>query len=292
MLTSYSNSVINMFLLTTIFLLGLTVGSFLNVLIYRLPRTVLSKRLRTVLGSIVYGRSKCPKCKHVLAWYDLVPLFSFIFLKGRCRYCKKPFSGRYFFVEILTGLLFLTFFALQRPGSLYGYLDLSFWLFVFSTLLVLAFIDLDYFIIIDKILIVLVLITFLYQVFRKYVVLAEPATIGGIFNIYPNLLTAFLSGLIFLLIFWATKGRGIGLGDVKFIFVLGFLLGFPGILIVVYLSLLAGMIWGLALILFFGASMKSKIAFGFILANAAIVFMLFNQFLTAKFAPYIFRLYL
>ena len=75
-------------------------------------------------------------------------------------------------------------------------------------------------------------------------------------------------------------------------FVLGFLFGFPAIFVIVYMSLVAGMVWGLALILFFGASMKSKVAFGFVLANAAVVFILFSQFLTTKFTPYIFRLYL
>ncbi|MBI2057700.1 MAG: prepilin peptidase [Candidatus Yanofskybacteria bacterium] len=267
---------------TTVFLFGLAVGSFLNVLIHRLPRG----------ENFVSGRSKCSNCHTVLRWFDLVPLFSFIFLKGRCRYCRERVSGRYLFVEILTGCLFLALFFLRRPDSFYGYLDLSFWLFASSLLLVLAFIDLDYLIIFDKILLVLVLITFLYQVFGKYVVQLEPAIVGGTFNINHNLLTAFLSGLVFLLIFWVTRGKGIGLGDVKLIFVLGFLFGFPGILIVVYLSLFAGTIWGLALILFFGASMKSRIAFGFVLVNSAIIFILFNQFLTTKFTPYIIRLYL
>ncbi|HEY4484316.1 MAG TPA: prepilin peptidase [Candidatus Paceibacterota bacterium] len=271
-----------MFVAIIIFVLGLTIGSFLNVLTYRLPKGL----------DFVVGRSKCQKCSHVLAWLDIIPLFSFTFLKGRCRYCKRSISKRYFFVEILTGLLFLTLFILQQPDSLYGYLDLSFWLFISSTLLVLAFIDLDYFIIFDKILLVLFVVGLAYQFLRGYVFWLEPAVVGGSLNISHNLLTAFLSFAIFLLIFLVTKGKGIGMGDIKLFFVLGFLFGFPAILVIVYIALIAGMVWGLALILFFGASMKSRVAFGFVLANAAIVFILFSQFLITKFTPYVIRLYL
>src|SRR3990167_5238502 len=105
-------------------------------------------------------------------------------------------------------------------------------------LLVLAFIDLDYFIIFDKILLVLFVVGLAYQFLRGYVFWLEPAVVGGSLNISHNLLTAFLSFAIFLLIFLVTKGKGIGMGDIKLFFVLGFLFGFPAILVIVYIALI------------------------------------------------------
>ena len=86
-----------------IFIFGLCIGSFLNCVIYRLEKD----------QSFISGRSFCPSCNHVLNWQDLIPVLSFIFLKGRCRYCKEPISVQYPAVEILTGLIFLLIFNYQ-----------------------------------------------------------------------------------------------------------------------------------------------------------------------------------
>ena len=94
-----------------IFLLGLAVGSFLNVLINRLPRE----------ESVVKGRSYCDHCKKKLVWYDLIPLFSFIFLKGKCGYCHSPISFYYPIVELMTGVMFVLAFTSEESfGHLRG----------------------------------------------------------------------------------------------------------------------------------------------------------------------------
>lgn len=85
-----------------VFLVGLSVGSFLNVVIHRLPRG----------GSILFPPSHCPHCKHPLAAADLVPLVSWLFLRGRCRYCQAPIHWRYPLVEAVTGLAFLGLYSL------------------------------------------------------------------------------------------------------------------------------------------------------------------------------------
>ena len=267
-----------------IFFLGLTVGSFINVLIYRLPRpnlfqrTVLFSDLRTVLG----GRSKCPKCRHVLVWYDLFPIFSFLFLKGKCRYCGKKISLRYPLVEFLTGISFFLLFFLNNPSGAKDWLILSIWAGAIALLIALLFIDLEHFIIPDKILIVLAIIAL--------ALLIQGASLDG-GNLWHNILTGFFSALFFFLIYLATKGKAIGLGDVKFILVLGFLFGFPEILIVIYGALAAGTLWGVVLILFFGAKLKTKIPFGTVLSAVSIAFILLNKFLIPALSPYILHLY-
>lgn len=110
------------------FLLGLCIGSFLNVVIYRLP----------IHMSIAKGRSICPSCRHSLSGADLVPLFSWLFLKAKCRYCGKPISARYPIVELLTGVLY------ALAGSVYGISWYGVIILVFiSTLIVMAGIDID-----------------------------------------------------------------------------------------------------------------------------------------------------
>lgn len=94
-----------------ILLFGLTVGSFLNCIIYRIeidsPRPNTLGRGSRSAQSFLSGRSFCPNCKHILNWQDLIPIFSFLILKGRCRYCQKKISWQYPIVEISTGLIFL-----------------------------------------------------------------------------------------------------------------------------------------------------------------------------------------
>lgn len=240
-----------------VFLLGLGIGSFLNVLIWRLPRE----------ENFVKGRSRCPFCHHTLDWKDLIPLASFIFLKRKCRYCSKKISWRYFGVELVTALLFLALW----PSF--------FWIGTASLLMAVIFIDFDHLIIPDKILTVLAVWALLFQ-------LTHPA------NLYNHGMSAVISGLVFLLIFLATKGQKMGLGDVKLMFLLGFIFGFPGILIVFYLAVAGALIWSIILILFFGGQLKTKLPFGSLLAGASLVFILFSQLLLKTFTPYILRFYL
>lgn len=279
-----------------IFALGLSVGSFLNVLIYRLPlrsglgslkKPDLKKRfdLESLkrsglgnLGSVIWGRSQCPNCRHTLAWRDLLPVLSFLFLKGKCRHCHKKISFRYPLVEFLTGFSFLFLFWTNVPASLTDWFVFLIWSGAIAILLVLLFIDLEHFIIPDKILAALGLLAVI-QIVQ-----------GG--TLYYSVLAGFFAGLFFFIIYLATKGAALGLGDVKLIFILGFLFGFPGILIIIYGSLIAGTLWGIVLILFFGAKLKSKISFGTVLSGTAIFYILFNKFFIPYLEPYILRLYL
>lgn len=254
-----------------IFALGLSVGSFLNVLIYRLPRG----------EKFVKGRSRCPSCRHILDWKDLIPLFSFIALKRKCRYCAKKISWRYFWIELLAGSIFLALFLLN--DSLFS------WSFIFSAataglLIVLIFIDFDYLMIPDKILAGLGLLGFGNLLFLDRTL------------IFNNFLTGLVNGLIFFLIYSLAniryKGGGMGFGDVKLAALLGFLFGFPAILPIIYLALAGSLTAGLVLILFFKKELQTKLPFGSFLGGAAIIYILFNQFFIPALTPYFFRFYL
>ncbi|MDP3731116.1 MAG: prepilin peptidase [bacterium] len=253
-----------------IFLIGLVVGSFLNVLIFRLPRR----------EGFTRGRSRCPSCGHVLIWKDLFPLISFLFLKRKCRFCSKKISWRYFLVELLTAIVFLGFFMISKPDSLLLFWPFSLWLAIICLLIVLVFIDFDYFIIPDKILVVTVLLALLLHLTNYFDAL------------FANFLTGAISGAVFLLIFLATKGEKMGLGDVKLMALLGFIFGFPGILPVFYLAVAGALLWSIILILFFGGKLQTKLPFGTLLSGSAVVYILFHELFMPFLSPYLFRLYI
>src|SRR6056297_1519304 len=112
-----------------IFSIGLVIGSFLNVVIYRLPKN----------NSIVFPSSHCPECNTQLNYYDLIPVFSYIFLKGKCRYCGEKISLQYPIVELLTGLLFLLDFLNYGLTS-----EFIIFILLMSSLIIVSFIDLKY----------------------------------------------------------------------------------------------------------------------------------------------------
>ena len=245
---------------TGFFVFGLIIGSFLNAVIYR----IWAKR------SFLKGRSFCPYCKHPLSWKDLIPLLSFLILRGKCRYCRKPISWQYPLVEISAGLLFvfswsyiitennfLSFNFLPPNGELFSVLSLQnllavFYLLIVSSLLLVIFVyDLKHYIIPDQII--------------------YPAIIiAGIFSFLPlpegfnkfSFLSAVLAAGFFLAIVLISRGKWMGMGDVKLAFFMGLFLGFPKILPALFLSFLIGAIIGTGLILAKKKTLKSEVPFG------------------------------
>jgi leader peptidase (prepilin peptidase)/N-methyltransferase len=178
-------------------LYGLCIGSFLNVVIYRVPREL----------SVAKGRSRCPACGHTLHAADLVPLFSFLFLGGKCRYCKAPISMRYPLVEAMTGALF-ALCALQWGFSWYaGILCLY-----GSVLIAAALIDREHGIIPDRLHVVILLLA------------AASFLTGPAVSLPDRLIGALGLGGAMLLVSLVTGG-GIGGGDIKLLAASGLLLG-------------------------------------------------------------------
>jgi len=244
-----------------VFVFGLTIGSFLNVCIYRMPRG----------ESIVSPGSHCPDCNHPLGVWDLIPLISFIALGMKCRYCKKEISARYFFVELGTGVMFLAVFARffiyeNNPLAFVSYLVLC------SALIVITFIDLEHKIIPDKI--------------------TYPGMIAGIFisiftrSFLPSVLGLLIGGGILLFIVVVSRG-GMGGGDVKLAAMLGAFLGWKLIFLNLFLAFLLGGIAAVILLIMKKKGRKDYIPFGPYLAIAGMITVFWGDRLLSIFLPFL-----
>jgi prepilin signal peptidase PulO-like enzyme (type II secretory pathway) len=230
------------------FILGLIVGSFLNCTALRLIEK----------EQFISGKSKCPKCSHKLGILDLIPVFSFIFLKGKCRYCKSKISTQYMLTEIATGILF---------SLIYLYLNnIIFWLFIISVFIIIFIIDLKTFIIPDKILIPTILISMFYVILFQ----------GDIIN---RLIGAGVWFLFFLGINVISKGKWMGFGDVKLAILLGFLISWPNILMAMFLSFFLGAIIGVGLILIKKKGMKTEVPFAPFLITGTVITLFLGDIL-------------
>ncbi len=231
----------DLFYSIVVFLFGTIVGSFLNCVIYRLEQG----------QSFLKGRSYCPLCKHTLSWQDLVPILSFLFLKGKCRYCQKQISWQYPLVELSTGILFLFIYLISR-----GLSSVIFNWTVSCFLIIIFVYDLKHYLIPDKIIYPAIEITFLYQLFRVW-------NFGhwDLFGIW-NLGFGILSSLLLLMIILLSRGRWMGFGDFTLAILMGLFLGWPNILVALFSAFFIGAIIGIGLIIAGKKHLKSEVPFG------------------------------
>ncbi len=219
--------------------LGFIIGSFLNVCIYRIPRK----------ESIAYPPSHCTYCSSPLKWYDLVPILSYLFLRGKCRYCGGSISPRYPFVEALTGIIFLLTFYHYNLS-----IDFLFYSFVLSILIVISFIDYDEQIIPDGLLLILLSGAIIYKLLN-YFLLKLPL------NLWDNIFGFLIGFALFFLIALISKGS-MGGGDIKLIALLGLILGLKKTLLNILLSFIIGAIVSIVLLLTKRKGRKDAVPFG------------------------------
>lgn len=251
---------VDRFVLTSIFfLLGLVIGSFLNVCIYRVPRG----------ESFVLPPSHCPGCGSRIAPADLVPLFSYCWLKGRCRHCGMRISAVYPLVELLTGLIFAAIYLQFGLNA-----ALVKFLFLGAMLLVVAFIDLEHYLIPDRV----VLFT---------LIVGLPLNIlAGDLNAISITAGLLLAGASLLAVAVVSRG-GVGGGDIKLAALIGFYLGWPGGLLAVFLAcMLAGLV-GLALLLTRIKGRKDAIPFGPFLASGTLITIFFGNKILSLYFSYL-----
>jgi leader peptidase (prepilin peptidase)/N-methyltransferase len=238
-----------------LFAFGAIIGSFANVCILRIP----------VEESIVFPGSRCPECKEHVAWYDNVPLLSWLVLRGRCRSCHEPISFRYFVVELVTALaavaLYLRFGLGVEWLILFGFV---------ASLIVITFIDLDHRIIPDVISLPGIVVGFLVSLRGA----PGPGPLASVIGILSG-------GGLLLAVAWgyhAVTGReGMGGGDIKLLGMVGAFLGWQAVPFTMLMSSLTGSVVGVTLMLWTGSDTKYAIPFGPFLALGAITYVFYGD---------------
>ena len=242
------------------FIIGSLWGSFSNVCIYRLPNN----------GNVAKGRSFCPNCKNKIKWFDNIPFFSYLFLKGKCRECSKPISFQYFIVELLSAISFVVVF------HIYGASITTLLLLILSIFfIIIFFIDLKHFIIPNELTFPLMIIGFL----KSF----DPNLNQTIF---PNYINSLIGGLFGYSIIWSIiffykkirKKEGMGLGDAKLMAVIGFWFGWVSIPFTIFISSVVALILVIPSLINQSRKMSSEIPFGPYIIIGCILYVTFaNQ---------------
>jgi len=237
-----------------IILFSLAWGSFLNVVIFRLPRSM----------SLVSPSSSCPYCKKRIKFYDNIPLISYVILRGRCRYCNEKISPSYPLVEFITPLCFLILFW-HHSLSLFFFASCIFT----SSMIVLGFIDFYHQILPDTITLSGLALALIYSIFRKNMSLTQSligAAVGGGFLL-------FVYGAYYLL----RKKEGMGMGDVMMMLFIGAYLGWRQAFLTLIIASFAGALVGLFFIFFKKKNLQYSLPFGTFLAPAAFFTLLWGE---------------
>ena len=236
-------------MLFLIFILGLLVGSFLNVVIFRLHSH----------EAFLFGRSHCNTCKRELGVWDLIPLFSYLFLRGKCRYCQAHISWQYPMVELLTAFVFVLL------GAKFGVVNLEFLIGVIfaCVMIVIAVYDFKHYLILD-------VVIFPALALSVFINLISGSFVDGILG------SILVSGF-FLIQYLISKGSWIGFGDVKLGLLLGSLFGWKMSIILLLVSYMTGALVGTFLLILNKKKMSSKLPFGTFLGLSAIIILIYGD---------------
>lgn len=235
-----------------IFFIGLCVGSFINVLVMRLDRK----------DGLWTGRSECPSCHHKLSWLDLMPVISYLFLKGKCRYCRSKISAIYPIVEIATSSVFVVYFWVN--GFFFD-LGVIYELTIMFLLISLVFFDFEYLILPDKIIFSGIGLSILRLMF-----------LGGGFLNY--IITGFVMAGFFGIIYLVSHGEWMGFGDVKLALLIGLIFGYPVAIFSMIGAVWMGAILGLMLMFLGRAGLKTALPFGSFISGVAIITIIFSDY--------------
>lgn len=267
-----------------IFIFGLAVGSFLNAYIYRLHAG----------KSALKGRSFCPKCKHTLSAKDLIPVFSFVFLRGKCRYCAKSISWQYPLIEAATAILFTIGYACILNGkelTALNILQFVFFIYIISVLIVIFVYDIKHYLILDKVTVpaffVMLFFTILIQAYKtgfpkdaSFLELAKA--------LIPYGLGILLGGGFFFLQFIISNGKWIGGGDIRLGVLMGVVLGIRSVASALFIAYVAGSFIALGFLLVKKKKFESHLPFGAFLVPATVIAFLCGD---AIFSWYVHQLY-
>ena len=273
---------------TFLFLFGSAVGSFFNVIALRFR-----EEIRIWNWNIIGGRSHCPLCKKTLVWYELIPVFSFLAQRGRCRQCGGALPLQYLLVEIITGAIWVLvpMHVLALMPS--AYIAAALYAVVFSLFILLALIDMRLYLIPNEVSLLLAVLGALI-VFELSRMGADIFSFLGYYsflfgqpqNILLNRVLASAVGFLFFgAIVFLTRGKAMGMGDVKFAVPLGIIFGFPDAAVMIALAFVIGALIGIWLLLGGKKHMKDAVPFGpFLVIGATLVFFFGSVILRFLFA--------
>lgn len=245
----------------SIFIFGVSIGSFLNVVIYRMPRGL----------SIIYPPSTCPNCGKRIKWYDNIPIISYILLKGKCRFCKADISIKYPLVELVSGI-FATVLYIRFGLNL----DFLFYFYFIASMIALSVIDLEFKIIPDKINFSGIFIGLIFAIKNSL----QQQDITPILSALVGAIVG--SGFLFLIAYIYLKYRGIeglGMGDVKLLAFIGVYTGWFGAIFTIFFGSLIGSIVGIIIIKLFKKDAYFEIPFGPFLAAGGTLYLLFGDYI-------------
>lgn len=249
------------------FIFGLIIGSFLNVMVYRLK----------VAESMFFDRSRCPHCKQIIHWYDNIPVISFILLKFQCRHCKKKISWQYPLVEISTGLLFALcgfyFFDAYDPAS---WAFVIYLLGVISALIVIFVYDFLYLEIPDIVLWPAVIWVISFGLFFSWNLISVKENIFDL-PVLSRILAASVAFSFFFLLSKLSREKWMGMGDTYLVIFLGLILGWPQILLALFLAFFTGAFCGIILISAGKYTMKSQVPFAPFLVLGTVITIFFYE---------------
>ena len=293
-------------LLLTSFIFGSIVGSFLNVLVERIDTN----------ESPFKGRSHCPYCKKTLTFWELIPIFSYFLLKGRCSQCKNKISIQYPLIEFLTALFFLLLslrilrlplikavFLNLNPSHFLILLNFLFWFFWVFVFIAISLYDIKKYLILTEVLIPAIVIAAFWRVFYGFFYLFKKDNLflsfskflgkeSYVFGNYSYFLSLIL-GIIFsfgiiALIVYITKEKAMGWGDAILAFFIGLILGFPESLIALIIAFLIGGFSSLVFIIFKKKNLKSYLPFAPFLSLGALLVMLFGDIIIKSYLSLIY----
>lgn len=250
----------NYLILGLVFIFGAVWASFLNVVIWRLPR-----------GKRIIGRSACVHCGRQLRAHQLIPIASFLIQRGRCSHCRKKISWRYPIIEFCLGLMFLLVWLSISPSSARDYFQVARLWLLMAFALTIFMIDLEHFLILDAA---------VFPAAVSFLLLNFLQDWSGHFShgaSFSGLVAALIAVAPFYLIWKFSHGRLMGFGDVKLILPLGLALGFPRIIAGLFLAVGLGSVVGIGLLVFKKAKLRSPLPFGCFLAIGAVVAAIYGQ---------------
>ena len=281
--------------LVVVLILGLCFGSFVNALVWRLHQqetfreeidvlmikknspatTVKITKLKQQISdrSISTGRSMCTDCEHTLAWYDLLPLISWLSVGGKCRYCRKPISRQYPIVELLTAALFIASYSFWPKGfTTVGTFDFSIWIVALTVFMALAVYDFRWMILPNRLVYPLIGIAAFQRLAESFVFHA------GVQALVNSLIASLIGGGIFYILYQISNGNWIGGGDVKLGYALGFFVGTPlQAILLLMLASAVGILAALPTVLTGRFKRNLQIPFGPCLLIACVILVLFGK---------------